>query len=119
MGFTTAVDDSSAESCVCAASRSAEAKAAAGGESHSDCSSPLPWYLPTSFRGYRIYAHVELLQKKPAPQLHLSPVMLNHLLFNLALVRKEGVILRSAHEGQCSGNVTGVFLKDTFAHLVY
>ena len=86
MGFATAVTDSSAESHVCVASHSAEAEAGAGGESHSDCGSPLLWHLPTSFRGYRIYAHLELLQKNPVPQLRPSPVMLNHLLFNLALV---------------------------------
>lgn len=118
MGFTTA-RNSSAESCVCVASRSAEAKVAAGGESQSDCGSPLPWHLPTSFRGYSIYAHLELLQKNPIPQLHPTPVMLNHLLFNLALTRKEGLILCFTHEGQCFGNVTGIFLKHAFAHLVY
>lgn len=112
------MDDSSAESCVCVASHSAEAKAAAGGESHSDCGSPLQWYLPTSFRGYRIYAHLERLQKNPIPQLRHTLVMLNHLLFNLALVEKEGVILCSTHEGQCFGNVPGIFLKDSSAHLV-
>lgn len=117
-GFLQAVAVGSAESCVCVASRSTEAKAAAGRESRPDWGSPLPWYLSSSFRGYRICAHLQMLQKNPVPQLCPTPVLLNHLLFNLALVRKEGVILCSTHEGQCFGNVTGIFLKNTFAHLV-
>lgn len=57
-------------------------------------------------------------KKNPVPQLRPTSVLLNHLLFNLALVRKEGVILCSAYGGQCFGNVAGIFLKNTFAHLV-
>lgn len=63
MGFTTAVAGSSAESCVCAASHSTEAELGVGGESRSDQDSALPWYLPSSIKGYGICAHFDLLQK--------------------------------------------------------
>ena len=97
----------------------AEDKAAAGGENHSGCGSPLPWYLSTSFRGYWIYTYLELLRKNPVPQLRPTLVTLNHLLLNLAPVTKKAVILCSTREEQCFGFVTDASLKDTFAHLVY
>lgn len=90
MAFTTVIPDKS----ICVTSHSAEAKVAVGGERHSHCGSPLQMYLPISFRGCSIYVHLELLQKNPLSAMS-TPVLLSLPLFNVALLRKEGLILYS------------------------